>query len=330
MKKAVFHSIMVLAVVLGLTLAMASPVPLVAQNGPTTSVVMFLTADLPTTTNSQGAHTYTVTVMNQAIPGASDADVTVTFYPPGPTGALGEYGSPVPLDTARTIAVGDTVVYNWNGDGGAEAKPELRVIIPDIPLNEGVSTVNAAATVYAFYDPHDDSDEKTIPAQVIWPDTKVTIGASETTVSSGDSVTLTITEENTGEVDLTDPYVEVWKSGALLTTLASSPDSGDIADPGVLNVGETWSWTINSGPITSTTTFVALGFGTDSADLEVSYAKGFEDERATETVFTDMPPVGGTAYPISNLALLAPWIVLAGLIAGAAVFVWSRRAQGRA
>jgi hypothetical protein len=42
------------------------------------------------------------------------------------------------------------------------------------------------------------------------------------------------------------------------------------------------------------------------------------------------PPVGGTAHPVSRLALLAPWIVLAGIMAGVAVFVWSRRAQARA
>jgi len=40
--------------------------------------------------------------------------------------------------------------------------------------------------------------------------------------------------------------------------------------------------------------------------------------------------VGGTASPVSSLALLAPWIILAGVIAGGAVFVWSRRAQSRA
>lgn len=40
--------------------------------------------------------------------------------------------------------------------------------------------------------------------------------------------------------------------------------------------------------------------------------------------------VGGTASPVSRLALLAPWIVLAGIMAGVAVFVWSRRAQARA
>ena len=321
MKRAVFHSIMVLVLVLGLTISMA--VPVAAQ---TTSVTMFLTVDLPTTTNSQGEHTYTIIVTNQAIDGAVDSDVTVTFYPPGPTGAVGEYGDPVPIDTNRTIAVGETVVYNWNGDGGAEARPQLEVSLPGIPLNEGVGEVYARCTVYAFYDPHDDTVDRNVPASVIWPDTEVNI---EARAASGDSVILTITEANTGEEDLTDVYVQVWKKGVLFATLDETTlgwSSDDNMDD-VLDVGETWSWTIDSGPITSETEFVALGFGTDPLDLEVSYDEGFLGERYVKTIG---PSVGGVASPVSRLALLVPWIVLAGLIAGAAVFVWSRRAQGRA
>ena len=320
MKKAAFYSIMALVVVLGLTLAMALPV--VAQ---TTSVIMFLMVD-ETVTNQYGTLHYTITVINQNIDGATAADVTVTFYPPGPTGAAGAYGTPVPIDTNRTIAVGETVVYNWNGDGGAEARPQLQVSLPGIPINEGIDEVHARCTVDAGLSGDDD---KTTFTTVIWPNTEVSIEASEEEVASGASVTLTITEENTGEEDLTNPYVQIWKNGILFTTLVAPPDSGDVADPGVLNVGEEWTWTIDSGPLTSTTTFVALGFGTDPADLEVSYDEGFEGERAEVTIQVD-PLVGGVASPVSRLALLVPWIVLAGLIAGAAVFVWSRRAQGRA
>jgi hypothetical protein len=118
-----------------------------------------------------------------------------------------------------------------------------------------------------------------VRVETIGPDTITTITASETTVQSGGSVDLTVTEQNTGNDPLTDPYVEVWKDGTLLATLIAPPDSGDIADPGVLNVGETWSWTISSGPITTTTTFVALGFGTDSLGNEISYAQGYLGER---------------------------------------------------
>ncbi|MGB6874169.1 MAG: hypothetical protein WBE46_08600, partial [Dehalococcoidia bacterium] len=121
------------------------------------------------------------------------------------------------------------------------------------------------------------------------PDTITTITASATKVLSGGSVNLTVTERNTGSDNLTNPYVEVWKDGTLLATLKAPPDSGDTAGLGVLNVGETWSWNISSGPITATTTFVALGFGTDSLGNEVSYEEGYLRERDEVTVETEEP-----------------------------------------
>jgi len=319
MKKAVFHSIIALVMVLGLTLAMATPVAAATVN-------MVADVDLLWTTQ-KGTLYYTIVVTNS---GEEEASYTVTFFPPGPTGAMGAYGDAVPIDTNRTIAAGESVTYNSNGAGGAEARPQLEVRLPDIPIDDDVVVVYAFVT----YDAGEAGEgDKELPTGVIWPNTEVTIGASEETVSSGDSVTLTITEANTGKVDLTNVYVEVRKNGAPFATLDHThlSWSSDMNGDNVLDVDETWSWAINSGPITSTTTFVALGFGTTALyDLEVSYDKDFLGERHTVTVSTDMPPVGGTAHPISRLALLAPWIVLAGLLAGAAVFVWSRRAQGRA
>jgi hypothetical protein len=41
-----------------------------------------------------------------------------------------------------------------------------------------------------------------------------------------------------------------------------------------------------------------------------------------------VPPVGGEAYPVDKLAILAPWIALAAaIIAGATIFMRRRRAQ---
>jgi len=55
-----------------------------------------------------------------------------------------------------------------------------------------------------------------------------------------------------------------------------------------------------------------------------------EVEELTEVLQRPVPPVGGSGHLVSRLALLVPWIVLAGIMAGAAVFFWSRRAQSRA
>ena len=71
-------------------------------------------------------------------------------------------------------------------------------------------------------------------------------------------------------------------------------------------------------------------FEAEGSDSEFDNVYGLVT-RSVEVIPDDgPPPVGGTAYPVSRLALLVPWIVLAGVIVGAAVFVWSRRAQGRA
>jgi uncharacterized repeat protein (TIGR01451 family) len=121
-------------------------------------------------------------------------------------------------------------------------------------------------------------------SQVIRPDSEVAIVGAPATVVSGQEVDLTITEENTGFDELTEPYVEVWRNGTLFATLEAPPDSGDVADPSVLNVGEIWSWTIEDISITETTTFVALGFGTDPLGDEVSYAADYLNERDEVTV----------------------------------------------
>jgi uncharacterized repeat protein (TIGR01451 family) len=161
------------------------------------------------------------------------------------------------------------------------------------------------------------------------PNTITTIAANATTVPINGKVSLTVTEQNTGGDNLTKPRVEVRQNGTLIATLNStSPHfSGDAAPLGVLNVGETWKWTdILSNPITATTTFEALGFGTDSQGHEVSYAAGYWGERALVTVTTPPPPVGWETYPINKLRVLLPWIgLLAAIIVAAGLLVLRRR-----
>jgi len=64
--------------------------------------------------------------------------------------------------------------------------------------------------------------------------------------------------------------------------------------------------------------------GYDSAGDDV-YGLG---ERSAQ-INQPPPPVGGEAFPISRLSILAPWIVLgAAIMAGAAIFIRRRRVQG--
>jgi hypothetical protein len=162
------------------------------------------------------------------------------------------------------------------------------------------------------------------------PNTTTTIAANATTVPINGKVSLTVTEQNTGSDNLTNPRVEVRQNGTLIATLKStSPHfSGDAAPLGVLNVGETWKWTeILSNPITATTTFEALGFGTDSLGHQVSYAAGYLGER--DDVIVNTYTVGWETYPINKLRVLLPWIaLLAAIMAGTGLLVQRhRRAQ---
>jgi hypothetical protein len=175
------------------------------------------------------------------------------------------------------------------------------------------------------------SDSATNNIITIQPNTVTTIAANATTVPINGKVSLTVTEKNTGGVNLTTPRVEVRQNGVLIATLNKASAyyaGGDTSNPGVLNPGETWRWNnISSNPINATTTFEARGFGTDSQGHEVSYATGYLGERAV--VIVNTRTVGWETYPIDKVRVLLPWIaLLAATMVGASLLVLRhRRAQ---
>jgi hypothetical protein len=281
----------VLALILGLALCVVTPVMAQATN----SLVMLISVS-PTTTTSTGTLYYTVTLINMPVPGANDVVVDIYFHPPGPTGAagVGNYSPRVKLDDDKRINVGQSFTYNWNGAGGALNNSALAVNLTAIPLNSGVTVVYAASEFDGYYihtPVYVAYNIRNVPAGItqLQPNTLTTITASATEVVSGGSVTLNVTEQNTGSDNLTSPRVEIRKNGTLIHTLVAPPSSGDNGN-GVLNMGETWRWNnIPSGAITGASTFVALGFGTDSLGHEISYAAGYLSERATVNVNTISP-----------------------------------------
>lgn len=125
-------------------------------------------------------------------------------------------------------------------------------------------------------------EEDSVDVNVVNPTTVTTITASESEVSAGDSVTLTVTEQNDGDVDLTNPYVEVDNG---VGTLSAPPDLGDDGD-NVLEPGETWTWMVDVA-VNATTTFLATGHGTDPFGNDVTYPDDPEeqDEVTVEVVF---------------------------------------------
>jgi len=109
---------------------------------------------------------------------------------------------------------------------------------------------------------------------VISPDTLVDIDASAYLVPAGGTVDLYVSEANTGVSspgdDLTNVSVTVKDDGTIVATLVALPDSGDDGD-GVLEVGETWMWTVSGVVVNTDTTFTATGYGEDSLGNPVTY-----------------------------------------------------------
>ena len=281
MKKRVLYLIAALALVLGLVLPMATPV-LAAQISGTKQTVPLL----PNIYYIGDTIDYVMTVSN---PGANTRTNTLTrIWDTLPDGTVIEFLAPVdtlvqaPGETATFYAsytVDASHLICLSGPGYWAVRNTFEA--------EGYDS--AGDGVYVFV---------TRNSRIIQPDTEVGIDASATSVAPGGSVGLTITEANTGDAELTNPYVEVWKDGGLLATLTQPPDSGDLNGDEILDPGETWSWTISSGPISDDTTFVALGFGTDPLGNEVSYAEGYLAERdeVTVTVTVSAPSIDVEKY----------------------------------
>ena len=85
--------------------------------------------------------------------------------------------------------------------------------------------------------------------QKVAPDTEVHISADPTQVLPGGALTLTVTERNTGNVALSGVWVNVSKTGADIADVASLGWSGSTTGnhDSTLDVGETWTWTLQSG-----------------------------------------------------------------------------------
>jgi hypothetical protein len=262
----------------------------VSAQGVTNSLVLTFSVDESFTYDNGTVH-YSLILTNQNISGANAATVDVTFNPPGPTGAAGAYGAPVTLDTAVNIPVGTTITYNWDGSGGALARSALAVDLGAIPLDSGATVAYALAGFNGQYNAtpaYDAIDSRNVPVAVIHPSTITTISASAASVEVGGTVDLTVTEENDGDVDLTDPQVVVNDGTSDIATLVAPPTSGDDGD-GVLEVGETWTWNattvaaLNDVVINADTTFTATGHGADPLDNDITYP-GDADEQDAATV----------------------------------------------
>jgi hypothetical protein len=108
------------------------------------------------------------------------------------------------------------------------------------------------------------------------PDTKVTITPASGQVPQ--PFVLTITEQNTGNENLTNVYVNV--SSILATTNINyllgyplyPPTFGDLVNPQTLDIGETWTWNIPGVVLNPGVTVIsAYGHGLDQAGNPIEY-----------------------------------------------------------
>ena len=148
----------------------------------------------------------------------------------------------------------------------------------------------------------DERDEVTVEVSSVAPpppspDSTVTMTADYYVICAAQQVELTISEENTGKVPLTDVYVELFADGVMTGNLThSSAEFGGGNSDAILDPGETWTWTV-ARTITKTTTFVAVGHGLDPTELDITPENGFQQESAEITVVFLIP---GTEVSITS------------------------------
>jgi hypothetical protein len=180
------------------------------------------------------------------------------------------------------LGVGET--WNWTIGSGA-----LTSTTTFTATGDGIDPLGNHVTWPTYQ-----NERAQVTVTVINPETAVVITSSAPMILAGHSVTLTVTEHNAGDVPLTNPRVNV---SPLVGDLIAPPTSGDNGN-GILDVGETWSWTIANLVVNNTTTFVTTGHGTDPLGKDVTFPC-YPDERAQVTVTTISP---NTQVAISSCA----------------------------
>ena len=262
----------------------------------------------PSMVASGGLVTWTVTETND---GPSSVPLTSPYVNVDASTDNDDDGDVHVLDAADTHT-GDAVnpgvldfgeTWTWTYTTNPTADQNL------IATGHGLDPLGADVT----YDPpptaagviHDAEEQDSGSVDVIHPTTVTSINSNLTALVSG-TATLTITEQNDGDVDLTNPYVNVdadgGDNGDVAVLDATDTHTGDAVDPGVLNVGETWTWALPVTPV-ATTTYTATGHGMDPLDNDITYPAD-ADERDAVRILVIHPTTIATVG--SNVTTIVP------------------------
>ncbi len=210
-----------------------------------------------------------------------------------------------PVNTQHCVTA---TVKDQNGD----PLPDIRVdfIVTGVNPTTGFAFTNASGEAQFCYTGTNAGDDTIVgtvgtlsdTAAKTWseeeenvPSTKLTKTPSRTVVGYGRSVTYTYTEENDGEVDLTNPSVVDDTCSPVAGVLGGDGihNVGDTNLDAILNIGETWTFRCSMRLRADTTnTAVAHGFLPDGTDVTwcadpTSPPKGVfcdQDEYARATV----------------------------------------------
>jgi len=258
-----------------------------------------------TTVPIGGTVDLTVTEHNDGDEDLTNVSVAVTFdNGGGSTPLVILTAPPTSGDTGNDgiLGVGET----WTWDATTE------IALDDFAIT---ATTIFTATGSAQYDdgvnpvvtvtyPGDLDEQDSVTVTRLNPGTAISIVADNTLVCEGDTVTLTICEENDGQADLSNVEVDItYDDGsgeAYLMTLPASPDSGDTANSGILDQGEIWCWDVDV-PVSVSTTFIAYGYG-EFNGFAVTWCENptspptpetFCDQDERDEVTVDTQPCGG-------------------------------------
>jgi uncharacterized repeat protein (TIGR01451 family) len=195
--------------------------------------------------------------------------------------------APWGIITEADELVGDVVIDTAISNTGSIGVPWLGKYIIHEELGAGSAYQQPADETTFVAGPGCPPGEVTFDNQlkVNESGTMLDIQASPTMVYPGETVMLTITEENTGNVDITDPHVILTPPGVTLDELSPEFVGGDIDGDGELDVGELWEWQVTVNPI-ATTKYTAVGHGFDPLGNDITNPPYEEEEGSVEVEVT--------------------------------------------
>ncbi len=258
-------------------------------------------------------------------------DTPTGYFPVGLDAPRVELSTDAGATSFATLTASSTGMTGDDGNGVLNMGEAWTWTVTTSPVQDVTVTATGFGTgprdrVITF--PADAEERAAASVDVIAPSTVVGISAAPAGVTLGSPVTWTVTERNDGDVPLTTPLVRLDTRGADngdLAILSAPPASGDVDADGVLDPGETWTWTITTIP-TAGVTVTATGHGTDPLGRDITFPTDPEERAAASVnviVTTLLPPTGTprTTWSIASVGL-------AMLLGGAALrFLSSPRSR---